>query len=234
MKASIRALLRQALTSVSLASALCAASTVHAEVYEYSFTGWVNYAYSYGPSTPPSSSAYGLASGSTITGSFWFDTSAPISQDFGTIAIYNSGLSTLSINGIDLSAQSTSANYVVVDSATAGAGQYDSLNFNASLPSSKGPISLSWYIAAPTSWLSGVVMPDGLPVGDLLLVHSGGAVSTQTSAIYGSEQLQFRFSTISPVPEPSTYALMLAGLAVVGGAAARRRSRGARSHCVTR
>ncbi len=35
------------------------------------------------------------------------------------------------------------------------------------------------------------------------------------------------FATVSPVPEPSTYALMFAGLAVVGGAAARKRARGA-------
>lgn len=37
------------------------------------------------------------------------------------------------------------------------------------------------------------------------------------------------FAAVSPVPEPGTYALMLAGVALVGGAAARRRARGALS-----
>jgi hypothetical protein len=57
-----------------------------------------------------------------------------------------------------------------------------------------------------------------------------GVTFSNTTGEWMDGQLSLRlmadgFTSVSPVPEPSTYALMLAGLALVGGLAARKRGR---------
>ena len=72
-------------------------------------------------------------------------------------------------------------------------------------------------------FLSGTVLVEGYPYGDDIWVEAGSGPSgywTQSDRYSGRSGMTF---LIGPVPEPSTYALMLAGLGLVAFVARRRR-----------
>jgi CHRD domain/PEP-CTERM motif len=102
------------------------------------------------------------------------------------------------------------------------------------------PLTGAHIHAAPAGVNGGVIVNfsaqlsgSGLADPDLALITPGSAANYYVNlhnAAYGSGairgQLQYLGTVSPPIPEPETYALMLAGLGVVGFAARRRHQRG--------
>ncbi len=225
MTAAIASTLRKTLASAAIAAAtvLADAGTAFAAVYEYSFSALVDNAETYYPLGNSSLGAFGLGVGSAITGRLWVDSGAQFDSDLGgTYGFYSVDGLGLTIDGLALPASpSGAAGYYTVINTTEAPG-WDALQHGSSVTLPNGSLNVGWYIAAPVNWIDSTAVPLGLPVSDLLLQNSWGTLLT--SGNQGNESLRFRFTSISPVPEPSTYALMLAGLVLVGGIAARRQS----------
>lgn len=101
--------------------------------------------------------------------------------------------------------------------------QFDSLGFTIS-STTTGPITFdgvlkngNWWVAAFNDRLNNAY---SLSAGDYTLEVTGKTLDPQG---VGEFAITTRFATVTPVPEPESIAMLLAGLGVVGFAARRRK-----------
>ena len=93
----------------------------------------------------------------------------------------------------------------------------------APLPKVPSGVNTGWFAGA-TSFPAGGFSSLSITGGQLVLTANAGAGSF--AAITGQPQNKLSFAfTANPVPEPETYALLLAGLGIVGAVARRRQQR---------
>lgn len=116
---------------------------------------------------------------------------------------------------LNLGSQAASASYSAGGFTDAG----NTYNWRVDFPNSNGPGSDRFRVGDTASWTIAVTDPEAW---DFNMLHVNAFLNGESikleSCVRGADCVP-----TTPIPEPSTYALMLAGLGVVGWMARRRR-----------
>jgi len=219
------------MTSIRFAIAtLCAflfvtAAPARAEIIEVSYTGTVTLV------DTPLAGAFSL--GDAVVGQFEFErpAGAPVFDVFNR-ARYAESLQSFSITVGSYSASATGGNVIVNDDVQAGslAPVRDGFSASGSQGLSGAPIAGLNLVAMQFSLLSSVLstlnsfaIPSTAELNALWMTNLADG-NTNWLAFAGAEARYSldSFSVISSIPEPQNYALLLAGLGLLGFAARRR------------
>ena len=168
--------------------------------------------------TPRGANDYSLNSGQSLAGYFGIANATVISGVQGYISNFSapgSVTATLYSDGSVPDAANTlfTTTFMV---PTSGFRNYDWF----------GATGLNWAVGAGNYWLSfatdsGMTMLDGAPSPLTRYAFSDGANYRQSNGLGIGVRV---FDNIAAVPEPATWAMMIGGMGVVGGAMRRRRS----------
>ncbi|HKX94685.1 MAG TPA: FxDxF family PEP-CTERM protein [Methylibium sp.] len=116
---------------------------------------------------------------------------------------------------LNLGSQAASASYSAGGFTDAG----ETYNWRVDFPNSNGPGSDRFAVGDTATWTIAVTDPDAW---DFNMLHVNAFLNGESikleSCVRGADCVP-----TTPIPEPSTYALMLAGLGIVGWMARRRR-----------
>lgn len=168
-----------------------------------------------------------VAVGDTFHGTFSYDTAMPVTYSDGSYARYDSdpGLPQF-INWLALDKSGASISTQGQQTAIAINRAADSLYLGSGAQNTPYAAFIFHFSDSTGAVLENLSIPADVNINDFSRSSVDIIWSSATDNKYVIlESMVTSFDRVSPVPEPSTYALLFAGLAIVGGAAARKRNR---------
>lgn len=215
--------------ALAFAGLICSASA-SAETVTYEFSGIVNKIRqsptgNYNDSRSVASTTAvqgGLAVGDTYHGSFTLDLSTPNSSADTTNGYYWAWPSQTAMT-VTFDKSGTVFQNVWAPSVSVSDSTFDSFSV---LASAEGGYAHMWLYDPSANVFSSIAQPSSLVADDF---HTADLdfywYWTSNSPTVDVETSLLSITKVSAVPEPSTYAMLFAGLVLVGGAAARKRAR---------
>jgi hypothetical protein len=153
-----------------------------------------------------------------VTGDQWMDLMLTTNSP-ATFAAYATGTSGTKTSPLGLVQEVTPALNVVADGSPSTASPYRSKFDSSWYAAAKGAVDNSLRLAVGANY-GATVSTLGVTVTDVTAVSQ----TTSTKHFYETYNWQQTVPLAAPVPEPETFAMLLAGLGLIGAVARRRRS----------